>query len=144
MAQWVLFDRRGVWPATAGLPQTAEILITLPVVGSLPSGSFRSGRWLATEAVGQYATSGQRFDSGPMVSVIGRSPTAPLLSVETGVQLVPGLASYSAGAPAGRTAGGSSHADTIHAVHTCAANFADFNDHFVRLVEEYGWQSLCR
>ena len=79
-----------------------------------------------------------------MVSVIGRSPTAPLLSVETGVQLVPGLASYSAGAPAGGTAGGSSHADTIHAVHTSAANFADFNDHFVRLMEEYGWQSLCR
>jgi hypothetical protein len=79
-----------------------------------------------------------------MVSVIGRSPTSPLLSVETGVQLVAGLASYSAGAPAGGTAGRSSHADTIHAVHSCAAYFADFNDHFVRLMEGYGWQSLCR
>jgi hypothetical protein len=55
-----------------------------------------------------------------------------------------GLASLSADAPAGGTAGGSSHADTIHHVHTGAACFADWSDQCVWLIEGYdGWQSLC-
>jgi hypothetical protein len=41
------------------------------------------------------------------------------------------LASGSAGAPAGGTAGLSSHADAIHAVHTGATVFANWNDHIV-------------
>ena len=55
-----------------------------------------------------------------------------------------GLASLSADAPAGGTAGVSSHANTIHHVHTGAACFADFNEQFVRLMEGCGWKSLCR
>jgi len=67
-----------------------------------------------------------------------------LLSCEARASsLVRGLASHSAGAPARGTAGVSSHADTIHAVHTGAACFADLNDQFVWLLEGYGWQSLC-
>ena len=55
-----------------------------------------------------------------------------------------GLASLSADAPAGGTAGVSSHADTIHHVHTGAACFADWCHQFVWLIEGYdGWQSLC-
>src|SRR6516165_1975211 len=43
-----------------------------------------------------------------------------------------GLASLSADAPAGGTAGVSSHANTIHHVHTGAACFADCRDHAAR------------
>src|SRR6266550_6142617 len=53
------------------------------------------------------------------------------------------LASAPADAPAGGTAGVSSHADTIHHVHTGAACFADWNDQLVWLKDGYGWQSLC-
>jgi hypothetical protein len=70
----------------------------------------------------------QRFDAAPKVSVVSTVPT---------------LASLPADAPAGGTAGVSSHADTIHHVHTGAACFADWNDQFVWLKEGYGWQSLC-
>ena len=91
----------------------------------------------------QYARSGQRFDAGPKVSVVGRSPSSNLLSVETSPSSS-WLASLSADAPAGGTAGLSSHAFTTHHVHTGAACFADWSDQCVWLIEGYdGWQSLC-
>jgi len=52
------------------------------------------------------------------------------------------LASYSAGAPTGGTAGVSSHARTIHHVHTRATCFADGDDHIVLLMEGCEWHSL--
>jgi hypothetical protein len=84
----------------------------------------------------------QRF-AGPRVSVVRRSPSSHLLSVESSPSSSR-LASLPADAPAGGTAGVSSHAGTIHHVHTCAACFADFNDQFVRLMVGCGWKSLCR
>jgi hypothetical protein len=54
------------------------------------------------------------------------------------------LASYSDRAPAGGTAGVSGDTDTIYAVHTCAARFANCNDQPARLLDLHGWHSLCR
>ena len=53
------------------------------------------------------------------------------------------LASHSAGAPAGGTAGVSSHTDTIYHVHTRSTCFADINNHLVQLLERCEWHSLC-
>jgi len=53
------------------------------------------------------------------------------------------LASHPASAPAGGTAGVSSHAGTIHHVHSRPTCFAHSSDHLVRLVEGCEWHSLC-
>ena len=45
------------------------------------------------------------------------------------------LAGHSTGAPAGGTAGVSSHASTIHHVYTRPTCFADGDDHVVLLLE---------
>jgi hypothetical protein len=55
-----------------------------------------------------------------------------------------GLASHSASAPAGGTAGVSSHAGTIYHVHSRATCFADSDDLSVRLLEGREWHSLCQ
>ena len=55
-----------------------------------------------------------------------------------------GLASHSASAPTGGTAGVSSHAGTIHHVHSCPTCLADSNDLSVRLLEGREWHSLCQ
>src|SRR5262249_32486274 len=47
-------------------------------------------------------------------------------------------------APAGGTASVSSHADTIHHVHTGAACFTDCRNHAVRLLDGCDRHSLCR
>jgi hypothetical protein len=81
--------------------------------------------------------SGLHFDAGRRSRSYERSPASRLLSVVW-------LASYSDRAPAGGTAGVSGDTDTIYAVHTCAARFANCNDQPARLLDLHGWHSLCR
>jgi hypothetical protein len=61
----------------------------------------------------------------------GEANRAVMARVPLDSRSVAELASGSAGAPAGGTAGLSSHADAIHAVHTGATVFANWNDHIV-------------
>ena len=94
------------------------------------------------DVMSNYATSGPAFDASPNVEVIRRSPTH---LVECRDQGSTGscLASFSADAPASATSRRSSHAYTIHTVHTGAACRTRGNDQFVCLMEGYGRQSLC-
>jgi hypothetical protein len=66
-----------------------------------------------------------------------------LLSVETRRPTGSCLASFPTDAPASATTGRSSHAYTVHTVHTGAACRTRGNDQFVCLMEGYGRQSLC-
>jgi hypothetical protein len=81
--------------------------------------------------------SGLRLDAGRRSRSYERSPASRLMSVVW-------LASHSDRAPAGGTAGVSGDTDTIYAVHTCAARFANCNDQPARLLDLHGWHSLCR
>jgi hypothetical protein len=38
----------------------------------------------------------------------------------------------------------SGHTDTIYAVHTCAARFANCNDYAARLLKLHWWHGLCQ
>ena len=84
---------------------------------------------------------GPAFDAGPIAISIVTSHSHALRSW-CSVSFV--LASHSAGAPAGGTAGVSSHAGTTRgAAHARSACFADLSDHFIRRLNGYGGQSLC-
>jgi hypothetical protein len=131
-------DNRSSPSADVGLIASHVASPVLP-----PASSLEKRRAVTNEGQSKAATARQFVRSGVNLQVlVGWQCSQPGWRRPIASQNVQ-LASHSAGAPAGGTAGVSSHAGAIYHVHTRSTCFADSNDCLVQLLEGCERHSLC-